>query len=128
MVDTSSGTIFESIATYSCALQYNLLGSSIRTCRSDGNWSNPEPVCRSKLYIFSVHTIIIVYPILSVTNCSTLPNLENGQVNISNGTAFGSVATFQCNAEYMLSHQEVVLCAKNGTWTPSIPICFGKSQ
>ncbi len=44
-VDTSSGTIFGSTATYSCDSGYTLSGSSSRTCEDDGLWTQSEPVC-----------------------------------------------------------------------------------
>ena len=31
--------------TYTCNTGYELTGSSVRTCQSDGSWSNGAPMC-----------------------------------------------------------------------------------
>lgn len=35
-----------SVATYSCNQGFDLEGSSVRTCGSDGSYSGQAPVCR----------------------------------------------------------------------------------
>ena len=45
-VDTSSGTIFGSTATYTCDTGYTLSGSQTRTCGADGLWTPSEPICQ----------------------------------------------------------------------------------
>ena len=51
-VDTSSGTVFERIATYRCDTGYNLAGPMTRTCGSGGSWTSSEPVCHRKYNLF----------------------------------------------------------------------------
>ena len=41
-----AGTTFGKTATYSCNTGYNLVGDSIRTCQSSGNWSGSAPTCQ----------------------------------------------------------------------------------
>ncbi len=41
-------TTYNSMAEYACNTGYNLNGSSIRTCREDGEWSGNQPTCQSK--------------------------------------------------------------------------------
>ena len=43
-----SGTIFNSVATYSCNTGYNLTGHGIRACLHTGFWSGSEPTCAGK--------------------------------------------------------------------------------
>ena len=50
-VDTSSGTTYNQVATYSCDTGYNLVGSSSRTCQTNGMWSSTAPVCVG-MYIY----------------------------------------------------------------------------
>ncbi len=39
-------------ATYTCFGPYTLVGVSVRTCGSDGEWSStPAPVCQSKEWL-----------------------------------------------------------------------------
>ncbi|XP_064386392.1 uncharacterized protein LOC135334947 [Halichondria panicea] len=46
---TSGSTNNRPVATYSCFNPYTLVGVSVRTCGSDGEWSSsPAPVCQSK--------------------------------------------------------------------------------
>ena len=53
-------TTFGSVATYSCEEGYLLEGFPMRECQANGNWSEEEPVCASKLlYVVHVcHAII----------------------------------------------------------------------
>ena len=44
-----SSTMYNNIATYKCDRDYELFGENTRTCRADGNWTESEPVCKSKL-------------------------------------------------------------------------------
>ena len=45
-VDTSSGTTYLSVATYTCDTGYELAtGTDKRTCQSDSTWTTPEPFC-----------------------------------------------------------------------------------
>ncbi len=39
-----------STATYTCDTGYTLSGSSSRTCRDNGSWSSPEPLCNGRSY------------------------------------------------------------------------------
>ncbi len=44
-VNTTSGNIFESKATYACDDGYTLNGTSIRICQANGTWSLKVPTC-----------------------------------------------------------------------------------
>lgn len=61
MVDTSGGTTFTSVATYSCMVNYQLVGTSMRECGADGEWTDEEPTCECK----SLCTILL-YAILNL--------------------------------------------------------------
>ena len=47
-VDLGNGTVFNSIAFYSCQDNHTLEGNLNRTCMSNGLWSGTAPVCNSK--------------------------------------------------------------------------------
>ena len=36
--------------SFTCNTGYELTGSDIRTCQSDGNWSGSDDVCRRGMY------------------------------------------------------------------------------
>ncbi len=44
-VDTSSGTTFNQMATYSCIPGYMISGAATRTCQATGSWSLATPTC-----------------------------------------------------------------------------------
>ena len=46
-VDTSTGTVFNSLAMYSCDVGYMLDGVSRSVCGPDGIWSPGTPTCPS---------------------------------------------------------------------------------
>ena len=41
-------TTFESVAMYTCEEGYLLMGSPMRECQADGNWTQQDPLCESK--------------------------------------------------------------------------------
>ena len=128
-VDTSSGTVFERIATYRCDTGYNLAGPMTRSCGSGGSWTSNEPVCHHKFSITQnllSRTVCIAFFHAAVA-CSSLNDPDNGQVDTSSGTTFGSVATFSCDTGYKLSHQQEVVCGANGMWSPASPSCLSKT-
>ena len=43
---STNGTIFQSVATYTCDNGYNLVGIQNRTCESNAVWSGDEPECK----------------------------------------------------------------------------------
>ena len=48
IVDTTSGTTFNNMATYSCDGGYEVSGNLSRICGSDGLWSPDPPTCTRK--------------------------------------------------------------------------------
>ena len=43
-----TGTGVGDTATYTCDAGYELIGSSTRTCQSNGDWSESSPTCEGK--------------------------------------------------------------------------------
>lgn len=46
-----SNTFFGSVATYSCSIDFQLVGTASRTCQKNGLWSRNMPLCESKKII-----------------------------------------------------------------------------
>ena len=42
---TLTGTVFNSLAVYSCNPGFTLVGSAARTCMASGQWSGEAPTC-----------------------------------------------------------------------------------
>ena len=83
-VDTSSGTDYNEVATFSCDTGYTMSGSSTTTCQADQTWNNATPDC-------------------DVVNCGSPAAPSNGDVDTSSGTDFNDVATFSCDTGYTMS-------------------------
>ena len=45
-VTYSSGTTFQSVATFDCNTGYNLEGDATRMCQANASWSNNDPSCK----------------------------------------------------------------------------------
>ena len=43
--DTSAGTTYQSVATFTCNTGYVMNGVSTSTCQANGQWDNTDPVC-----------------------------------------------------------------------------------
>ena len=65
---TLSGTVFESIANYSCNLLYSIIGDTSRECLANGTWSGIEPHCElDNLEAIIATVVAILIIIISVT-------------------------------------------------------------
>ena len=45
-VSLSSGTTFDSVATFNCDTGYTLSGAATRTCQANSVWDNAQPTCQ----------------------------------------------------------------------------------
>ena len=62
------------------------------------------------------------FPIAS--GCDTLPDPDNGQVDLS-GTDIGSTATYSCDVGFLLQGSRTRVCLGNGLWSGQEPSCIG---
>ena len=46
-----SGTVVNSIATYSCFPGYELVGDETRICSTNGQWAGQAPFCKGQLAV-----------------------------------------------------------------------------
>ncbi|XP_074641314.1 sushi, von Willebrand factor type A, EGF and pentraxin domain-containing protein 1-like [Tubulanus polymorphus] len=110
-VVTEDGIQFGDEAIYNCSVGFTLNGIASRTCTLNGTWSGEIPICT-------------VDNIISVTTCMPLANPSNGNVNISNGLSYGSVATYSCSSCYKLTGKSTSrTCEVDGKWTSVEPVC-----
>lgn len=93
-------------ATYSCGEDWALLGDAVRTCGDDGEWSGEAPRCVEPL------------------PCNEpLSDPENGSVDVADEPIVGDVATYSCDAGYLLVGGAVRLCDEGGNWAGEAPTC-----
>ena len=121
-----SSTVYNSVATYSCATGYNLIGTSTRTCLSSGSWSGSPAYCQSKKF----NELIDLFAYFSayiVVNCGGLsvPSGSTGGLAVTvPNTIYNSVATYYCSQTgYQLIGQSQRTCQSNGVWSGSQPYC-----
>ena len=153
-MDTSAGTSFGDVASYSCDVGYMLIGLKERTCQADGQWNGSVPTCESELLkqdntvcfyecnhacsmavlvlrcAFEQHSIY-VYPTwhsFPVEASCGLPDIpSNGRVDTSAGTSFGDVATYSCDTGYTQNGPAERTCQADGQWNGSVPTCESES-
>ena len=120
-----SNTTVGSSANYTCTRGYILSnGNNTRTCEVDGEWSGDPPVCERKSWVFVHSQVDRCVPFISaVTDCGTLDDPDNGQVELSN-TTFRSTANVTCSQGYSLSTGNTTrTCEANGQWSGDSPVC-----
>jgi Sushi repeat (SCR repeat) len=104
-VSTTSGSIYNSVATYRCntGFQQAAGGTWTRTCGSSMQWSGTQPSC-------------------TAITCLPLSNPPNGMVSTAQGLEFGDVATYTCNPRHALSGSAQRTCTESG-WSGTTPGC-----
>ena len=58
-----------------------------------------------------------------VVDCMVLPDPDNGEVDLSNGTTFGSIAVYNCNEGLILLGSDTRVCQADGVWSGDPPTC-----
>jgi hypothetical protein len=101
----TGGMTYNQTATYQCATGYRQgTGSWTRTCGSNMQWSGTQPRC-------------------DAITCTPAPtNPMDGTVSLSQGTTFGSVASYACSQGYRLQGGATRTCGDQG-WSGSAPTC-----
>uniref|UniRef100_H3AD23 Sushi, von Willebrand factor type A, EGF and pentraxin domain containing 1 n=1 Tax=Latimeria chalumnae TaxID=7897 RepID=H3AD23_LATCH len=88
-----------------CRLGFDLVGSSIRLCQPNGQWSGSQPTCR-------------------VRTCSKLHHPENGYINCTTrDTSYRTVCQVTCNEGYRLEGNSKLTCQVNSLWNGKEPRC-----
>ena len=145
-VNTSDGTSFGDVASYSCVVGYTLNGPAERACQADRLWNGTEPTCESEILEFSVQLCscgwdcllvqfmpvyilrYVVIPLLCMSfsigvSCGQPDAPSNGAVNTSDGTSFGDVARYSCGAGYTVNGPTERTCQADRQWSGSVPTC-----
>ena len=100
---TSSNFSFNSSVNFTCYPGYQLTGSDVITCSTDGTWSNILPSC-------------------NITYCSVPMSPANGNVSYTSLSVNSSVY-FTCNTGYTLTGGTNITCLPNTQWSNVIPTC-----
>lgn len=104
-VEGSTYSVGEKVS-YSCSYGYELVGEEIRTCQSDGTWSNEIPYCR-------------------IVDCGRPEVLPNGRGYLLNSsTTFESIIEYHCMNDFKLIGDPIRKCLATGFWSGSMPRCL----
>ncbi|XP_035660822.1 sushi, von Willebrand factor type A, EGF and pentraxin domain-containing protein 1-like [Branchiostoma floridae] len=141
---------YRDVTIFTCNPGYKLVGTSTRTCQSDGTWSGGSPACKivqcptlkpsvnvimegTKSYrgvtYFSCtrgHSVVGAKSIkcrADAVQCTRLTPPRNGAVSVYN--SYGDVATFTCNPGYKLVGTSTRTCQSDGTWSGGSSTCRG---
>lgn len=108
----TGGNTYNQMSTYRCNQGYKFatgVGSIIRTCGADMNWSGSAPRCDS-------------------VSCGVPPAVPNATVSPSASGTYRGTATYTCASTHGLSGNASVTCQIDGTWTSpprcvALPVC-----
>ncbi|XP_035668449.1 CUB and sushi domain-containing protein 3-like isoform X2 [Branchiostoma floridae] len=107
---------FPNNATYYCELGYELLGDDLRTCRSNGTWTNDIPTCRIKACGYPRNSDHRVYY-----------NRVNGTIDNMRGFLYGATVFYYCvnNGQGLSINGSVYgVCQADGTWSGNDRTCI----
>ncbi|KTG45686.1 hypothetical protein cypCar_00000682, partial [Cyprinus carpio] len=99
---------YRDTVVYQCISGFRLIGSSVRICQQDHNWSGQLPIC-------------------VLVNCSDpgIPANSIRQSKIEHGNfTFGTVVFYDCNPGYYLFGSPVLTCQPTGQWDKPLPECI----
>ncbi|ERE50602.1 CUB and sushi domain-containing protein 1 [Cricetulus griseus] len=99
---------YRDTVVYQCNPGFRLIGSSVRICQQDHNWSGQLPSC-------------------VLVNCSDpgIPANSKRESKIEHGNfTYGTVVFYDCNPGYFLFGSSVLICQPNGQWDKPLPECI----
>lgn len=100
----ATGLTFNSIATFSCKVGFQLEGSNELTCGSTSDWSDAFPTCKA-------------------IECQTPTRvISNGRM-IGNNYTYGNTVTYECDIGYNLVGSQRRTCLQSGKWSEPLPLC-----
>ncbi|XP_041127083.1 L-selectin-like [Polyodon spathula] len=103
---------YNSACQFHCSEGFALNGSSMVTCNSSGNWTEPIPTCTA------VKCEALSEPDHSIFICSDLYG----------SFSYNSTCQFHCSEGFALNGSSMVICNSSGDWTEPIPTCTVQSD
>uniref|UniRef100_A0A3Q1HB59 E-selectin n=2 Tax=Anabas testudineus TaxID=64144 RepID=A0A3Q1HB59_ANATE len=101
---------YDSVCVVQCEEGFDLIGTNVTKCSSQGNWSHTLPVCQAK-------------------KCPALNSSTHGSLSCSKPHGefrFGSRCTSVCEDGFLPNGTVNTECTSLGTWTADVPRCLAK--
>ncbi|XP_053178932.1 P-selectin [Scomber japonicus] len=105
--DPLSAYSYGSVCTVKCEEGFDLIGTNMTKCLSQGNWSHALPLCQAKR----------CHPINSPPHGSLSCNDTNGSFS------FGSKCVTTCEEGFLMNGTAESECNSLGMWSADIPHC-----
>lgn len=119
-------TLLGSVVKYTCNKHYELVGSKLRVCQSNGKWSSSLPICKGMLTPVTILVLIHLLLLLG-TSCPNLAAPANGGINVISNK-IGGVAVYGCKIGFVLNGNKKRVCQSNGQWSGQSPTCQGTER
>uniref|UniRef100_A0A3Q2Z1D7 Sushi domain-containing protein n=1 Tax=Hippocampus comes TaxID=109280 RepID=A0A3Q2Z1D7_HIPCM len=102
---------YRDTVVYQCLPGFRLIGSSVRICLQDNQWSGQLPIC------------------IPISCDPGIPANSIRQSKIEHGNfTFGTVVFYDCNPGYDLFGSPVLSCQPTGQWDKPLPECIGEGR
>ncbi|XP_022793977.1 CUB and sushi domain-containing protein 3-like isoform X2 [Stylophora pistillata] len=88
---------------------YEMKGSKVKTCQSDGTWSGSPTTCE-------------------IVQCGDPGTLQNGTQTVTKRYVYGGSVKFKCNKGYTLVGTRIIYCQANKQWSAAVPHCRASCQ
>lgn len=108
--DPLSAYSYGSVCTVKCEEGFDLIGTNMTKCLSQGNWSHALPLCQAKR----------CHPINSPPHGSLSCNDTNGSFS------FGSKCVTTCEEGFLMNGTAETECNSLGMWSADIPHCLAR--
>ena len=113
------------IVTYTCNVNFTLVGSDTRTCETSGSLSGSDPECFSKYdgenFIFLIHFTLFLLCSFSVDCGADDDGINFPGTQDNSEVIHGTDTVFTCDSDECSGTR---MC-NNGTWSGIIPNCNG---
>lgn len=119
---------------YRCPTGSVTLGVSVRSCQTNGLWSDEPPTCKRRQkdnLLIAINQSNQCYYYLFFSrldvDCGSLKGIKDGEVvNADGRTTFGASVKYSCAENYTLVGTDKRVCGSNGNWQPEEPKCLCK--
>uniref|UniRef100_A0A8C0AYE3 E-selectin n=1 Tax=Buteo japonicus TaxID=224669 RepID=A0A8C0AYE3_9AVES len=134
---------YRSRCDFRCSEGYVLDGPSSIECTAQGQWSEPVPKCKGRIYwvgkysflVTGEHTEIHIptgswlqTKLCKFVQCEPLSSPEKSSMDCSHGAGnftYNTACHFSCLEGWRLNGSHVLECNHSGNWSASLPTCEG---